>query len=118
MTEAEMRAVFLLAGFEVLDFERIENQYWPDVPAYTILRAASPWWIVRTEYGKIRIGDRKRVCRIEWSSIGIVSADTLIKDETTTFDYGVDAWTRAKIVEYLTDLRKELQLRLDSPRDP
>lgn len=117
MIEQEMRAVFLLAGFEILDFERIENQYWPDVPDYAESRAKSPWWIVRTEYGKIRLGDRKRVCRIEWSRIGLVKADTLTKDDTTTFDYGIDAWTRAKIVEYLTQLREELQQLLDPPRN-
>jgi hypothetical protein len=62
--------MFLLAGIEIQGLTQIPNQYWPE--SYVEARQNSPWWVVKTMYGEIVIGWRKKVISIEWSDTGVV----------------------------------------------
>lgn len=97
MTEAQARAIFLLAGIDVSAVFQIENGYWPK--AYVEAREQSPWWLMKTEHGLIRIGWRKRVISIDWADTAVRLE--LTADDTTKSDTYVHAWSHHKAVEYL-----------------
>lgn len=103
MNEQEMRALFLLAGIEVLAADRLENDYWPLYPEFDDVRRASPWWLVQTPFGFIKLGWRKRVIAIDWSRTAIRGEVT--RDEVTKSETNVHAWSYASAVAYLTKLR-------------
>lgn len=69
-----------------------EKQYW------------HPWWLVKTQYGFIKIGWRKRVIHIEWTDTPIRAIVT--EDELTKDPYYVHAYSITKAVEYLTEWNK------------
>lgn len=103
MTEAQVIAIFLLAGVKVEGLRQIENQYWP--PSYKEQRAASPWWVVGTCIGPVIIGWRKRVICIDWNSTpfrGLVTQHALSKTETS-----VHASNFSWAVQYLTQWREQ-----------
>ena len=102
MTEEQARALFLLAGIDVSAVFKIENDYWPS--AYVEARQKSPWWLLKTEYGLIRIGWRKRVISIDWTDTSVRKPVT--EDDVTKGGTYVHAWTHAKAVEYLAALRR------------
>lgn len=97
----EFQAIFTLAEIGSIEWYRLENNYWPAYPSYFALR--TPWYLVKTDFGLIKIGWRKRVINIDWSDTGIrhvVTADEVTKNETM-----VHAWTKEKAIEYLKSLR-------------
>lgn len=101
-TEQHVRGLFLLTGIEVLNLWQIENQYWPD--AYVEERKRSPWFLVKTRDGIVRIGWRKSVLSIDWSDTPIhlvVTEDNVTKEEQL-----VHAYSYAKAVEYLQALAR------------
>lgn len=103
MGEQEMIALFLLAGIRVDGWHELANQYWPD--AYVEQRAASPWWLVETSIGRIRLGWRKRVISIHWDEApirAIITRDSVTKDITM-----VHAWGYGDAVTYLQSLAHE-----------
>lgn len=100
MTSDQLKALFLLSGIEMLNQYEIRNKYWPDSETYDGVR--TPWWLVKTEFGMIEIGWRKRVISIDWSDTGIAAIVT--KDEVTKNDHSVHAWNYADAVKYLTTL--------------
>lgn len=100
MTKEQMQALFLLAGINILAYWELPNNYWPD--SYVELRKNSPWWLVKTTKGMVRIGWRKRVISIHWEDTDIrqvITEDDVTKDETM-----VHAWSYLKALEYLTKL--------------
>lgn len=99
MTKEHVEAMFLLAGIPVVEMESMPNQYYTGY--------ADPWWTVTTPKGKIIIGWRKRVLSISWTDTNC--AVRVTKDSVTIDDHMVHAWSYAKAVEYLTELRRELQ---------
>lgn len=107
MTEAEVRAIFLLAGYEVRKLYPLANGYWPG--------RQDPWWLVSTNHGLIRIGLRKRVYSIDWSEIG--RQPPITQDDVTKDENGIHAWTLGKAVDYLTELRARHLDRITSLRD-
>lgn len=128
MSEEQARAIFTLAGIQVLNLWELANRYWPTVDAYLKIRAESPWWLVKTPFGLIMIGWRKRVINIDWSDTSlrvVVTKDDVTKDETH-----VHAWEEVKAVEYLkalarfhragivTDWEKTGQAALIKPTEP
>lgn len=105
MTEDYVRALFLLAGIDILNIWKIENKYWPE--AYVEERKNSPWWLIQTKWGMVEIGWRKRVINIDWSNTPVrieVTADEVTKSETM-----VHAWTYIKAAEYLNRLYNEFR---------
>lgn len=101
MTEAEVRAIFLLAGLEVESLVRLPNGY---LPEWT---ERSPWWEVETMGEKVTVGWRKRVIAIDWTATPvrqIVTTDDVTKDETM-----VHAWTRGDAVDYLATWKLNLE---------
>jgi hypothetical protein len=112
VTEAQARALFLLAGFEVLSVYKTENRYWLSGSDRSI---ASPWWLVRIDEGIVVIGWRKRVIAIDWSDTtlrGVVTPDDVTKDDTM-----VHAWRYSKAVEYLDGLRALRPHRAPAPAE-
>lgn len=102
MTIDEAKSLFTLAGIPVLAHWKLANEYWPDAPDYYETKAKSPWWLMKTSRGLIRIGWRKRVIEIDWSDTDIrkvVTTDDVTKDQES-----VHAWTALKAAEYLTAL--------------
>ncbi len=114
-----MKALFLLAGFKIESSYELANDYWPDCPEYADIRRRSPWWLVKTEYGLIEIGWRKRVINIDWfdtpyrsgvskfadgRDIQILTSDEVTKDESMVHAYGYH-----KALQYLGELRHRLQ---------
>jgi hypothetical protein len=96
MTEQHARAIFLLADLSV------EAMY--ELPDGYIRERGSPWWLVQTPYGLIKIGWRKRVIDIDWSGTSvraIVTEHSVTKEDTM-----VHAWSYARAVEYLAEWRR------------
>ncbi len=106
MKKEEVAGLFALAGFKILAMFEVMNQYWPRTPEYHKLLMENPWWLVKTEYGLIMIGDRKRVTNIEWSDTKF--RGTVTSDDVTKNDIFVHAWNNEKALSYLTELRKQL----------
>lgn len=122
MSEEELKALFLLARIVVLDYHKIPNEYWPDTASYSDLRESSPWWLVTTPVGVIKIGWRKRVIEIDWYATkyrvgeGLhfkdrpndLIADVTADDVTKGASY-VHAWTYGKAVDYLSTIHLRLK---------
>jgi hypothetical protein len=92
--------LFEKAGIEVINHWELPNGYWPK--AYLETSMTSPWWLVQTSIGMIKIGWRKRVITIHWDATPlrtIVTTDDVTKDDTM-----VHAWGSEKAVEYLTTI--------------
>lgn len=143
MKQEEARSLFILAGFDVLRMMRLENGYSGDLAALAenvepihvyhegetrLTRNAldylnwgtrahrEPWWFVKTPYGWIEIGWRKRVILIDWTDCGgphEVTADDVTKHGTL-----VHAWSTAKALEYLTRLKAALEASSSEAPDP
>lgn len=103
MSEEEVKALFLLSGIEILKVWKVDNRYWPEV--YVKERLGSPWWLVKTKFGCVEIGWRKRVIHIDWSDTEIRKEIT--EDDVTKSEILVHAWGYAKAIEYLTNLKVE-----------
>ena len=111
--EASVKALFITVGFEVMKIWKLQNKYWGD--SHLDVSFANPWWLVKTDFGLIEIGPRKRVISIDWSDTtcrDIITEDEVTKDETM-----VHAWTEAKMIEYLLALRSIRPHVLDSELD-
>lgn len=101
-TENDIRALFHVAGYTVQHLWELPNPYWPKSDDFDSVR--TPWWLVMTQWGPIRVGRRKRVLAIHWEASSIRGDVTL--DEVTKGDDHVHAWSIEKAVEYLVALRK------------
>ncbi|MEL7339857.1 MAG: hypothetical protein AAGM67_05165 [Bacteroidota bacterium] len=97
------QALMDLAGIPYTEMYELINQYWPrtDTRYYETL-IKSPWWLVQTPAGLIRIGWRKRVIAICWQNTDI---RCVVTDDEVTKDYTmVHAWGEEKALEYLKTL--------------
>ena len=127
MNEEEMRALFLLAGFEISSVYELANEYWPVCEEYSETRRKSPWWLVKTEYGLIKLGWRKRVIEIVWEDTPYRAGksklwdgrdiDILTEHEVTKGETYVHAWGYARAVEYLGTLHLRLRQVTHVPDD-
>jgi hypothetical protein len=94
----ELKAMFLVAGLKIVgEPKELKNQYWGDLPD-----GAHPWWFVKTQYGWIEIGWRKRVVSIDWSDtpLRVIVTDR----DVTKAEHLVHAYSYPEVVEYLTTL--------------
>ncbi len=104
--ERQFRGIFEKAGFKDIRIFSIQNEY-------CSCNRCAPWFNVNTEFGTIKIGWRKRVINIDWSSAmealkerGQLSEEklsSLFEDQDVTKgDTGIHAWGWEKAQEYLT----------------
>jgi hypothetical protein len=102
LKETEAQSIMELAGIKVIGTPyKLMNEYHS---GGSDKHYWHPWWLIKTEYGFIKIGWRKRVIHIEWSDTTIRAIVT--KDELTkAVDY-VHAYSVAKAVEYLTEWKR------------
>lgn len=94
-------AVLSVAGIKVLADWELPNDYWPDALEYDDVR--TPWWLMLTRYGLLRIGRRKSVDSFDWEATKYrfkVTEDDVTKTETM-----VHAWSDSKLTEYVTRFR-------------
>lgn len=108
MPEEMLKALLLLAGIPYTALFKIENGYCsiqPDsTPSYIEYVSSHPWWLVRTEFGLLKIGWRKRVIAIDWSDTPIRNEVT--KDDVTKSDTDVHAWGYGMAVIYLQNWQR------------
>jgi len=97
----QLRSFFLLAMINILDEPmKLQNQYWQ---GNDTTRYFHPWWFVKTAFGWIEIGWRKRVISIDWRHTTVRKVVT--EDDVTKSETMVHAYSPAKVVEYLAALR-------------
>jgi hypothetical protein len=105
LTEGEIVNLFTHAGITILRVWELANQYWPrDNETFVKLRADSPWWLVKTPAGCVRVGGLRRVLEIDWSDTGIRIETPLTADNVVVTESSVRAANVEKALEYLTDL--------------
>jgi len=98
------KSLLTLAQIPILGVWELPNGYWPRAENYAKLREENPWWLIKTPYGNLVIGWRKRVIQIDWSDFKFRGKVT--KDDTTSEDSFVHAWSEIKAAEYITNLKK------------
>lgn len=99
LTEEMVKAWSTSAGFDkIKKIYRLVNGYDPE--------REDAWWLVKTQCGFIEIGWRKRVINIDWSDTPLRLVITT--DDVTKEDAMVHAWSVPKVIEYLTEIRKQL----------
>lgn len=98
------KSLLTLAQIPILGVWELPNGYLPDCVEYYQARKESPWWLIKTPYGNLVIGWRKRVIQIDWSDFKFRGKVT--KDDTTSEDSFVHAWSEIKAAEYLSNLQK------------
>ena len=85
-----------LAGIKVYEKWTLENSYSQD--------KYSPWFLLRTDIGFIKIGWRYRVINIEYDE---TMGDIATKDDVTHGKGYVHANSYSKAIEYLTNIHKK-----------
>jgi len=97
----KMLECFSLANIHVENYFILENEYNHD--------QFSPWLLVSTSTGFIKIGWRKRGIKIDWSETKIrkiISDDEVTNDETS-----IHAWSYIKAAEYLSNLKRHIDFK-------
>jgi len=97
------QSIIQLAGFDVLAHYELANGYYPR--SYTSAVLENPWWLVKTQYGLIEIGWRKRVISISWDFTKCI----VTSDEVTRGEDHVHAYSNLKAAEYLQALRTHME---------
>ncbi len=69
INEEFVKNSFAAAGFKVSKVYILENKYWPLNDAYLEIRSKNPWFLLKTQFGLIEVGKRKRVIHLDWSDI-------------------------------------------------
>ncbi len=112
MKSNEVKSLFTVAGFEVLEMKALVDgyNYHPDDGRFTQTLPRCAWWFVKTTYGWIEFGERKSVFSIDWKDTGLSAAD-LTTDHVTRDEFLIHAWTNIKALEYLQSLRFRLSER-------
>jgi hypothetical protein len=97
LTEETVQAWFMSAGFPKPEkMHCLVNGYdW---------EREDHWWLVKVDQGYIKIGWRKRVINIDWSETPLRKIIT--PDDVTKSGDMVHAWSIAKAIEYLTEVRR------------
>lgn len=64
-----VKSMFAATGFKVNKVYVLENKYWPANQAYLEIRSKNPWFLLKTQFGLIEVGKRKRVIHLDWRDI-------------------------------------------------
>lgn len=105
-TARQFRSIFEKAGFKEIWMASLPNEYYPS-------DYSTPWFNVTTEFGKIKIGWRKRVINIDWSAMektlkasGKLPKQSILslfdKEDVTKGDTFIHAWGWEKAQDYLS----------------
>ncbi len=90
MTQQEVQALFLLAGYDTPSFYSIINS---NNSINSALPKSSPWWLVKLPEGLVKLGwDSNRFISIDWSD---TSYRGKVLDGVTSFDN-----THARVVDH------------------
>lgn len=103
IAQEQVRALFVLAGIPVFHIYDIENQS----AGVADRQLATPWYLICTPYGVIKIGWHDRVLEIDWAYTKVrkvITQDRAGKSETM-----VRARTYKQALGYLEDLSWELE---------
>lgn len=111
MTEDEVKAIFLLAGIHAEKLYKIANKYDGQMDY--------PWWLVKTKWGMIEIGWRKRVINIDWSDTPLRIKKNAIREfefhmlpitnsDVTHEETYVHAWSYGAAVDYLAEFKRRM----------
>ena len=91
---AHFEEIFAGADMKPVTLNEIPNGYCP-------CEVCAPWFVATFPFGDIKIGWRKRVINIDWSSTG-KDLEHLFKEEDVTKDpHYIHAWGAQKASEYL-----------------
>jgi len=98
--EKVFRSILKKAGFKHFTMSAIPNEYCP-------CNLCSDWFQVKTPFGNIKIGRRKRVDEIDYSDLGI---GLEFKGEDVTKETGkyIHAWDNMLCEEYLHQMYNEV----------
>ena len=117
MKRKDVEAFLQLAGMvnDYSEIFEIKNEY---------CDCCDPWWLVKTKWGLIKMGWRKRVADIDWSDTPYRAGETLFwdgrhidseyiehkftKHEVTQGPTNVHAGSYGTVVTYLSHLRLQL----------
>ncbi len=104
MNSEKVKALFTLAGFEVLGITLCDGySFHPDDERFYETLPRCVWWFVKTPIGWIEFGRRKRVFNIDWSDTSVRAVVT--NDDVTKSETYVHAWSEEKALEYLKALK-------------
>lgn len=109
LSEQQVRGLFLLAGLTPIKIKPLPDGYGysPEDARYFETLPRQVWYFVKTEFGWVEVGARKRVIHISWEDTRY--RGQLMKDEDVTWsDTTIHAWTMPKALEYLTELKHRL----------
>ncbi len=109
-TRTAFDTLFQFAGFKHYDLRQL-----PDSEASEYLLYAGPWFEVLTDFGMIKIGNRKRVMVIDWSATERKLAHLFQDSQNTGSEYSIHAYLgTSQPLEYLTRIRIKLSKELVS----
>lgn len=108
MTRDEVKAIFTLAGIEVLNIKALVGGYGydPDDVRFYDEKPRLVWWFVKTSDGWIEIGWRKHVISIDWTDTEVRTV--LTQDDVTKDATMVHAYNPQKAIEYLATWKQAL----------
>jgi len=112
MEQKQAESIFILAGFRTNGVKPLIDGYGsqPEHEDFWQKPPRGVWWFIKTEWGWIEIGCRKRVISIDWTDTGL-SASDLTDDNTTKSEFCIHAWSTLDAVKYLGELRVRLMMR-------
>jgi len=96
----EREKLLALFGDRAIFVEEIANGY-----CSRWCCSQSPWYIVTTPRGRIKVGWRKRVIEISWQcTVGDKAEKVFPAEDVTKVDYAIHAWGYEKAKEYIDRL--------------
>jgi hypothetical protein len=107
--EENVKALFSLAGIQVLKTKALIDGYGysPKDSRFFENLPRCVWWFVKTPWGWVEIGQRKRVISIDWQDTPVRRVITV--DDVTKDEYSIHAWSIAQTIRFLTLLMVELK---------
>lgn len=103
-SDERLLGLFTVSGIAPSTVWTLPNQYWPDTEHYADVRRKNPWLLVKTKWGLIQLGWRKRVIEIDWSDTPIRGEVT--PDDVTKVSTMVHAYSYEKALTYLSAWKK------------